>query len=247
VNSIREAWAEGKPSIGTWSGWLTPIDAERLGRVGYDWAVLDMQHSGLQWETLISTMQALELGGTRAVVRVGWNDPREIMLALDVGAIGVVVPMVSTAEEAEQVASAMRYPPVGIRSNGQVRRQMSHAEANADVVCIVMIETPGGWENVEEIAAVPGVDVLIIGPSDLALALGREQNVVGMHPDALDFMSRVVEAADKHGKAAGTLGFSAEHVQALLERGVRWVSFNEFAGANNARDTIAGWQTQFAK
>ena len=223
MNLLRRALSEGTPSIGMWSGWLTPIDAEQLGALGYDWVVFDMQHTGLGWEALLSQIQALELGGTRAMVRVDWNHPPEIMRALDLGAIGVVVPLVSTAAEAARAAHAMRYPPLGSRSNGQVRREMSHDEANQDVVCIVMIETSEGLANVDEIAAVPGVDVLMIGASDLALSLGREQGVMGMHPDALDDVSRVVGAAKRHGKVAGTLGFSVEHVQALLERGARWV------------------------
>lgn len=250
MNAIRQAWSEGKPSIGSWNGLVTSLEAERLGRAGFDWVLLDLQHSGLHWDSIIPLIQAVELGGTRAMVRVPWNEPAEIMRAFDYGAIGVVVPMVSTPEQAAEIAGAMRYPPQGYRSNGQIRRAFATpAEANEDLVCVVMIETQDGWDNMEAIAATPGVDALIFGPTDLALTLGWPPDHIGLHPKALEAMDRLVEACDKHGKAAGTLGFNQEHVQALLEHGVRWVSYNtiNFGGGPTDGETIASWKQQFTK
>jgi len=244
MNAMRKAWAEGKPSIGSVCP-DTALEVEQLGAAGYDWAWFDMQHGVLGFEKLLSSMQALELGGTRAVVRASWNDPAAIMRPLDLGAIGVIVPMVNSASEAEQAAGAMRYPPAGYRSWGPLRNSFaSPGEANQDVVCIILIETLGGLEHAEEIAATPGVDVLFLAPSDLALALGREpDDLYGMNDDALEYVSRLVAAAERHGKVAGAVGFSVDHTEALLDRGVRWVS----TVISNPREQIAEWKERYVQ
>ena len=243
MNSMRQAWAEGKPSIGT-SSPLTMLEAERLGAAGYDWAWFDMQHGAFGFETLLSLIQALELGGTRAVVRASWNEPSAIMRPLDLGAIGVMVPMVNNAAEAEQAARATRYPPAGFRSWGQLRRAYeTPSQANDDIVCIVMIETLGGLKHAEEIAAVPGVDVILMAPSDLAVALGRGPRTLhGMQPDALEYVARIVAAANKHGKIAGAVGFDTKHTEALLDHGVRWIYTLPMS---HPRQQIAEWRQRF--
>src|SRR5689334_4458782 len=100
MNMMRQAWAAGTPTIGTGCS-PSPLEAERLGSEGYDWAWLDMQHGTHDYETLLWLIQALELGGTRALVRASWNEPAAIMRPLDYGAIGVIIPMVGSATEAE--------------------------------------------------------------------------------------------------------------------------------------------------
>jgi 4-hydroxy-2-oxoheptanedioate aldolase len=250
MNVIRQAWAGGQPSIGTVAqGFVTSLDAERLGRSAYDWVMLDLQHGGYHWDSIIPLTQAIELGGARAVVRVPWISPPEIMRALDYGAAGVIVPMVSTAQDAAVVAGATRYPPLGYRSNGRVRHtEMSHADVNRDVVCIVMIETAEALENLDAIAATPGVDALIIGPYDLALAQGRSLDRVGEDEPALEVASRVIAAADRHGKAAGMFCFSAGHAESLLELGARFLTHNEGAiyAARNESSHVDDWKRRYS-
>jgi 4-hydroxy-2-oxoheptanedioate aldolase len=250
MNVIRQAWAEGGPSIGTVAPQgVTSVAAERLGRAGYDWVVLDLQHGGYHWDSVIPLSQAIELGGGRAVVRVPWLSPPEIMRALDYGAAGVIVPMISTAEDAAIAAKSTRYPPEGYRSNGRVRHaDLTYKEANEDVVCAVMIETAGGWENLDSIAAVPGVDALIVGPSDLALALGWSLDNLGSS-EGVDAVFRVVEAAERHGKAAGVFGLNSEHVRAVLQRGARFLTHsagNPYASPVQA-ETIRDLKSSFLK
>ena len=150
------------------------------------------------------------------------------MRALDLGAVGVIVPMVNTPDDARRVARALRYPPEGIRSFGATR--VKHAtpdEANRDVMALAMIETAEGLENVEAIAGTPGIDGLFIGPVDLALSMGLGVNAANdKHPKLLEAYDRTVAAATAHGKFVGTLAFSPELLEWWLERGVRFLTIH---------------------
>ena len=142
MDKVREAIAAGRPSFGSWLSLADPIAAELIGRAGFDFVIADTQHGGVTWENLLPVLQAVELGGASALVRVGWNDPMQIMRALDLGALGVIVPMVSTPEQAYSAAQAARFPPDGVRSFGRVRSHYtSSPDQVAEPLCFVMIET----------------------------------------------------------------------------------------------------------
>lgn len=168
--------------IGYWSVLDAPVVLERLGRIGYDYVAIDGQHGLLGYSGILTGLLAIDAGaaagGTETVglVRVQSKDPAVIGQALDAGAHGVIVPLVNRPEDAAQAVAAATYPPQGVRSYGPMRSQLrigpAPAEADASVVVLAMIETAEGLENVEQIAAVPGLSGLYIGPSDLALALG---------------------------------------------------------------------------
>ena len=240
MNRIRQALAEGRPTFGAWSILPGPLPAELLGGAGFDWVILDAQHGGVVVGDLVPMLQAVQLGGTPAVVRVPWTDPPTIMRVLDFGAAGVLVPMVNTAAEAAAAASATRYPPDGIRSYGQTRSTYrSTAEANADVVLLVMIETAEALDNLDAIAATPGVDGLFVGPVDLGLSLGLPLDFTGAAPPVVDATDRVVAAAERTGKFAGTITSGPEHAAELVRRGVRFLTLGADVGylrAGIARD-----------
>src|SRR5579871_43877 len=159
MNRIRQALGEGRPSFGAWAVLPSSLTAEFMGGAGFDWVIVDAQHGAVVPGDLVPVIQALQLGGTPAVVRVPWTDAAMIMRVLDFGAAGVLVPMVNSPDDAAACAAALRYPPDGIRSYGQTRpRYASTAEANADVVLLVMIETVEALANVAAIAETPGVD-----------------------------------------------------------------------------------------
>lgn len=253
MNEIRRSWASGVPSVGLWAGWVTPVEAERLGAIGYDWVLFDLEATGLGWDGLLGLTQACELGGSRVMVRVPPGDLAGIMRALDFGAVGVVVPMVSTPEQARAVAAATRYPPRGERANGQLRRAYpSHAEANEDVVCVAMIETAQGWANREAIAAVDGIDALMIGQVDLALSLGWPLDEDGgvniaRHPQATAAVRELAEVARRHGKAlaAGAVGLPDPEIRDLLGAGVTLLGYGEGDQGAVARQRAAvrRWKT----
>jgi 4-hydroxy-2-oxoheptanedioate aldolase len=232
MNVIQQAASEGRPTFGVWSAAPSQAGAEILGRSGIDWVLLDLQHGSANEGDLLPLIQAIELGGSSALIRVGWADPQLIMRAMDLGAIGVVVPMVSTPGQAEVAARSMRYPPLGDRSFGPLRRPFNPNEAaDAPHTCVVMVETVDGLANVDAIAATPGVDVVLVGPVDLGLALGLGLDVTGSHPTLVEAMREVVAACNRHGKVAGGVALRGENnAEMLLELGMRFVTLGSDAG-----------------
>ncbi|BAH52949.1 HpcH/HpaI aldolase family protein [Rhodococcus opacus] len=195
--------------VGYWSVIDSPVSTEWLAHVGWDYIALDLQHGLIGYSGMVAGLTAIDASGSSVgMVRVESNDPTPIGRALDAGAAGVIVPLVNTAEEAARAVASAIYPPTGIRSYGPMRSQLrigpTPADANRDTVLVVMIETPQGLANVEEICAVPGLDGVYVGPSDLRLAVG------GAHPNdpSVDdefeaALVRVREAAAAAGIAAG--------------------------------------------
>jgi 4-hydroxy-2-oxoheptanedioate aldolase len=145
------------------------------------------------------------------------------MRAMDLGALGVVVPMVSTPDQARLAAEAIRYPPNGIRSFGMVRNYYGVQPTAFEPLCFVMIETAEGLRNLDAIAATPGVDGLFVGPIDLALSLGLPP-VMQMAPEVLSAIDEVVAACRKHGKISGSACLGVDNACALIERGVQYIA-----------------------
>jgi 4-hydroxy-2-oxoheptanedioate aldolase len=163
--------------LGYWSVIDCPVSTEWLAHIGWDYIALDLQHGLIGYSGMVAGLTAIDAaGGPVGLVRVEANDPTAIGRALDAGAAGVIVPLVNTADEARHAVAAATYPPNGIRSYGPMRSQLRigpiPASADRDTVVLVMIETPQGLANVEEICAVPGLDGIYVGPSDLRLAVG---------------------------------------------------------------------------
>jgi 4-hydroxy-2-oxoheptanedioate aldolase len=219
---FRQALATGGPTIGSWLTLASGVAAEMSARQGFDWLLVDTQHGEVTWDSLGGIIQAVELGGAQAIVRVGWNDPRLVMRAFDLGAAGVVVPMISTEADAQIAAAASRYPPQGNRSFGRVRGFYA-ATAAENPVCILMIETEEGLANVEAIASVPGVDALFVGIVDLALSLGLPKSS-HTHPRILQAIERVITACDRAGLVVGAPSMNVGHATSLLESGMRFVT-----------------------
>src|SRR5579863_3252805 len=217
--NLRELIA--RPSFGAWVS-SDPLSCEVMGRAGYDWLILETQHRNVAPANVLGALHATELGGTPLLVRVGGIDPTEISRALDIGAAGVVVPVVNTAEEARIVADAMLYPPRGKRSFGRVRTYAPGGVAQ-DPLCILMIETVEAMDNLDAIAAVPGVDALFVGPADLALSMGLPPSP-DMVPPMVEAMKRMVAACERHGIVAGCASFGFANARILVDLGVKFVS-----------------------
>jgi 4-hydroxy-2-oxoheptanedioate aldolase len=223
MDRIRKSLAEGRAAFAAWMSLGDTLSAEVLGRAGYDGVILDTQHGGITWDKLAPAIQALDISGVPALVRVGWTDQAQIMRALDVGALGVIVPMVSTAAQARLAAEAALYPPRGVRSFGSVRSGYSLGEGAIEPLCFVMIETAEAVANLDEIASTPGVDGLFVGPVDLGLSLGLGA-VLEMHEEVLGVVEQVVAACRRHGKISGSASMGLPYARALLERGVQFVA-----------------------
>ncbi len=195
---------------GAWCQLPSPLSGEIMASFGFDWVCVDMQHGPITIESAAAMVQSISVSGAKPIVRVTSNEPWLIGRALDVGASGVIVPLVNTRAEAERAARACRYAPEGTRSFGPVR-----APATDRVFCLVMVETREGVENVEEIAAVPGVDGIYVGPWDLALSHGLE----APGPETDPAIERVLAACGRYGIAAGIHTGSGRSARAYLEAG----------------------------
>jgi len=174
---LRELLARAEGAVGGWCVIPGAFSAEAMAKAGFDWLCIDAQHGLVGYGETLAMLQAVTGSGVPVLVRVPWNDPAWIMKALDAGASGVIVPMVNSPAEAEQAAGACRYPPAGYRSWGPTRASMyvegfQPEPANESVVCAVMVETVAALERLDEIAAVPGVDAVFMGPSDFAISMG---------------------------------------------------------------------------
>ena len=209
--------------------WCLTADLDllsRLGVSGFDWMALDAQHGALDRAALHAVGRVLSGARVPFVVRVPSVDPGWIGLALDAGAHAVVVPSVTTVEDAVTAARACRYPPLGERSWGQLAPLWGGAavppdEANAAVRCAVMIETAGALDDVEAIASTPGVDLLFVGPLDLSLSLDTTVDALLDDDGADSPLRRVAAAAGAAGIGVGAFAGSAEVATRMRAHGIR--------------------------
>src|SRR5260221_9478337 len=204
-NPLLAAWRAGRPTLGLWSSTANPALGEYAATVDPDFILWDQQHGLVTDADLAQCFRALLGRGASPLARVAANDLTLIGRALDAGAYGVVVPLVNTAKEAAAAARACRYPPDGERSFGPNRVALVMGGLDpkklGEVACIVMVETATGLANVEAIARTPGVDAILVGPSDLALGLGLAPDDRGAkHAEAVKHVADVCRAA---GIAAG--------------------------------------------
>ena len=170
----------GVPKLGLFLNSHSPTVAEQLAHSGYDWLLVDSQHGPMGFETLSAMLAGIAQGGAKSLVRVaGYHDRGGIQQSLDMGADGVLVPYINTAEEARQAVSCARYPTAGTRSVYFPQRSMNRAgllgyagAANENVILALQVETADCIKNIEEIAAVPGVDILFLGQNDLCMSMG---------------------------------------------------------------------------
>jgi 4-hydroxy-2-oxoheptanedioate aldolase len=205
-NRVRELWKQGKPAVQGWCSSGNPYIAEMMGHAGFDAVVIDWQHGvGVGQETISACLQAI--GNTDAVpiVRLPRNSPEYISYVLDSGAMGVIVPMVNTYEEAEAAGRSCRYAPRGCRSIAGNRATLAEPldayvkRANDEVICLVMIETRQALANVEAIAKAPEIDGLYIGPSDLSLDMELNMNTWHNNERHIAAVQRIFAAAKANG------------------------------------------------
>lgn len=225
---LKARWAKDEVTLGAWCMIPEPLTAETLGRAGFDWVLVDMQHGCMDYETALNMIRAIDTTPAQPVLRVPWNDPGIIGRALDAGALGIVIPMIQTAEDARRAVDACLYPPKGRRSFGPVRVGMRDGpgyfmEANDRVAVIPMIETPEALANVEAIAAVPGVDALFVGPFDLSIALGLPPGDNDGKP-AFDAAIAKVSAAARAANIATAVLSNAKVAPLRVAQGFRMIS-----------------------
>lgn len=221
--------AADRPLAGLWTCSGSPLAAEILAGAGMDWMLIDMEHSPLDLQTVLAQLQAIAAYDTTPVVRVPVGDIATIKQVLDLGAQNILVPMISTAEEAEAVIRAVRYPPRGLRGVGSALARSARwnrvddylTNTDAYVSVFVQVETAQGVDNAEAIAAVDGVDGVFVGPSDLAASMG----LIGQqtHPDVVAAVRRAFDGIRAAGTPAGVNAFDPAAADAYVEAGASFL------------------------
>jgi 4-hydroxy-2-oxoheptanedioate aldolase len=233
TNPVTDKLRGGQPCVGTWLSLCSPVAAENMARVGWDWLVVDVEHSPVGFDTMVNCFRAIQLGGAVPMARVPWNDTIWIQRTLDAGALGLVVPMVNTAEEAKKVVSNMKYATKGQRSWGG-SRVAGYIDGDyrtwtdQNLAVLVMIETVQAVENAEAILSVEGVVGCFIGPADLALSMEATETGPGTEHEAA--IQEVLQAAKKVGKAPGKHCGSAAEVSERIAQGFQFLALSSDAG-----------------
>ena len=233
---LRAAWGVGDATYGLWSTLPDLSVAELIAGLQYDYVVVDLQHGVATFADLPVMAQVMRGAGMAPIVRVPRNSPTEIMRALDCGAAGVLVPLIGSAAEARAAVEPCRFPPAGTRSWGPmwgyVRSDgaLAPEEQDAQAICLVMVETAGAIEALDEIVATPGIDGIYVGPNDLALACGYGRQTYRDSPELVRLIQRVIDACRAAGIAAGLHCSDPEMARDWVARGATMVTIAQDTG-----------------
>ncbi len=227
-----KAWFQQRPKqppLGSWVMSGSPTVAEAMGHCGFDFLVVDMEHSPIDIPEALSLLRAIAGTAAQPLVRLAWNDQVMVKRVLDAGARCVMFPFIQTVEEARTAVSYTRYPPEGVRGVAGIHRASRYGRtndyfktANNDIAVVLQLETPEAIERLPDIAAVPGVDSLFVGPGDLSAAMGRIGEVG--HPEVQTLIANAAHAAHTAGKSIGIVGGNPDMLGRFLGYGYDWVA-----------------------
>ncbi|HUN45112.1 MAG TPA: aldolase/citrate lyase family protein [Stellaceae bacterium] len=228
-NKVREIWRAGGHVINGWCGIPSGFSAEIMAHMGWDSLVVDMQHGVIDYQMMVSMLQGISTTEATPMVRVAWNDPAQIMKALDAGAYGVICPMINSRAQCEAFVGACRYPPRGYRSSGPIRATLYggpdyHEKANDTILALAMIETGEALDNLDAILSTPGLDGIYVGPSDLSISLGHPPGLDKADEFMISALTRIVAGCKKHGVKAGLHTGSAAYAKRMLGMGFQFVT-----------------------
>ena len=236
--------------LGTWLMSGTPSTAEALGHAGFDFLVLDMEHVPIGIEETANILRAIALTPARALVRLPWNDPVTIKQVLDGGANTIMLPFVQTADEARAAVRAAKYAPMGMRDVAAVHRSSGYGastdylqRANDETCVLVQLETPEALSNMADIAAVPGIDGIFVGPGDMAASMGYIGQID--HPEVQQVLAQAARDAAKLSLPVGIVGANAKMVQDYIDMGYTYAAIGSDmalmkAQARETLDTLRG-------
>lgn len=227
IENRFKRWLQGagpKPPLGTWLMAAAPATAEAMGYTGFDFLVVDMEHVPIEVSDLTHILRAVGCTPADAVVRLAWNDQVLVKRVLDAGAQTIMVPFIQNAQEARQAVAFAKYPPQGVRGVAAVHRGSRFGRAsdylkraNDEIAVIVQLETPEAIERLPEIAAVPGVDALFVGPGDLSAAMGHIGNIA--HPEVQALIEKAAQDSHRAGKPVGIVGPNPDMVRRFIGYG----------------------------
>jgi 4-hydroxy-2-oxoheptanedioate aldolase len=233
-NSVKHNLRAGKPAVGTWLSLGSVTAARFMARAGFAWLTVDTEHTATGVETAASMFAAIADAGCIALARVLANRHDHIKRVLDTGAMGVVVPMVNTREEAEAAVSACRYPPRGTRSVGGSLHALNFAATPADyfaradeeILVVLQCEHITAVEHADEIFSVPGIDAIFVGPNDLEASMRGSDGSPPTAAATAAAMTQILAACRKHKVAAGVHCFSLADARRRIEEGWQFIAVN---------------------
>ncbi len=235
TNRFKAALREDRQQIGLWCSLASPISTEILAGSGFDWLLLDMEHSPNDLRDIYGQLQAVAEGGVHPMVRVPSDDPVTIKRILDAGAQSLMIPNIDDAEQARRAVAATRYAPRGMRGFSQAPRAARfgrvpdyHARCEAEIFVAVQVESRRALDNLEAIAAAEGVDGVFIGPGDLSTSLGflGQQN----HPEIVRTIEGAIARIRATGKSAGILTANEPLAQGYIAAGTRFTAVGSDVG-----------------
>ncbi|HLZ62813.1 MAG TPA: aldolase/citrate lyase family protein [Ktedonosporobacter sp.] len=234
TNHVKAKLAKGEPVLGSWVSLPSVTVARLMARLGFDWLLIDAEHSAHNPSLVADMIATIADAGTSApFVRIPYHSIEWFKWALDAGAWGVLVPMVNTVEEAQQAVSWSKYPPAGTRSLGgafapygfgTTDRMQYFQAANNEIMVMLQVESVQGLTNLDEILAVPGVDVAFVGPNDLHLQLGLPPSTEGAEPAFTAALERVKAIAHTHHTATGIFCSTGEAAAQRIREGFQMVN-----------------------
>jgi len=253
MHFIKEQVLSGRFMAGAWCNLASSLTTEMAARAGFDWILIDQEHGPGDSLTLLGQIQAVGARPCAPIVRIAWNEMPRFKQALDLGAAGIMIPYIETADDAARAVSYLRYPPQGMRGVASSPRATGFgtnfdnyfAAANRELLTVTQIETARAVQNAEEIAAVDGVDVLFVGPMDLSLSVGMPGRFED--PDYRAILAKVASTARDGGKAAGILLPSVQLLEMVYDMGYRFVAAGSdgglvMQGMKNNLAAMAGFQ-----
>jgi 4-hydroxy-2-oxoheptanedioate aldolase len=260
-NPVKQALKAGRPSVGTWLSLGSITAARFMARGGFSWLTVDIEHSLVDWETAAHMFACIADADCVALARVPSNRHDHIKRVLDNGAMGVVVPMVNSRQEAQDAVSAMLYPPFGTRSVGGSVHALNfkttasdyYANANKELLVVLQCEHIKAVENADSIFSVPGIDAIFVGPNDLAASMRSPEGRPPSGEATTQAMKHILATCKKHNVAPGIHVGSADEARARIEEGWQFIAITSelkmmLDGVNNIMQKLgSAGQGEMAK
>ncbi len=228
-NPLKRLWKEGLTAANGWLAIPSVLSAEAMASVGFDSLTVDLQHGTADYSEMLGMLPIIQRSGAAPLVRVPWNDPAQVMRALDAGALGIICPMIEGPEDTARFVSYCRYPPAGIRSFGPVRAKIAWGDdygavANDQILPIAMIETRSAFDQLDSILDVEGLGGLYIGPADLSAALGHEPGFDRREPEMMAAIEHILVSARARGVPACIHCQSPDYAAEMGQKGFSLVT-----------------------